>query len=1271
MQRDLSLSIVLRVAAEQAKRELGQTTAEVKGLGAAAEAADRQMSAAAQGVTRAGTAVNVLAVQAGQSINQTINLAAQWGRTATAIGTGREVTTGLTLALRDQVAAIQQEQQALAGWQAELDGLRAKFNPIAAMTQQYEQALREIAEAERLGAITAAEAANARARAAQAMAPINTGLVQMADNTRNAGHFAGQLSFQLNDIFMMTAVGQSPWMLMMQQGPQVIQIMGQMRMQGLSLGTALRGALGMLVNPAGLATMAMIGLGAAGVQWLTSLSGETLTFDDHLETLNSTLGRMRTNLDLLANTRLGDTFGSLTAEVRALTRGMLEIDRAAQPRQLQTVVSNFLGREIRPSWWQNIRTAIGAGAAPMPGMSQEDYAANTPALARNYAALGAQNSYADFAARVGSIGQAAQAGNPSGVLQQIEELRAAMAGANPGELSAELTTLLGQLRDVAVDYAEIEARYNGSGRAEAITRQIDGMVRGYQQQAELTQAALVHGEQSVEVEAIRQRQAREALDVRLAEMGVQQQSAEWQRAHAALDVDQQAERAAAVDRRRKAEQQVLAELDRQEELSATILRFGEHSAEVEAVREMHAREIYEAQLRQAGLAPQLVQAAVDQLEAEQARQRLIRQQAEDRRAGDLLAELREEAAIGRATLAHGRDSVEVRRLQIAAERRVFEVMLDTMRATEAYKDELRAAWELARGLGSADPFGDRTAAREYLLAQGERIERMRLEQALLGQSEAARRRLIALWEVERDLQREGIDAASTRAAEIRAAALAEAELSLQLEREADAWRRVQSTAESAIDGIVDKLMQGDLEGAFQAVLAEITKAWTDLALTNPLKNALLGTNYATLQDAGGVRGIFARLLGRGDPAEIAARAVSSVATMQVQAATVLINGAPLGGLGLGGQGQGLGPGLSGSTSAPAIPDGPLAGLNAGFGQRLQAMMAEAERLFGAGAVQVTSGFRSVERQQQLWESALQRYGSPEAARQWVAPPGSSSHNHGLAADLRYGAPGVQDWFHANAGRYGLGFRMGHEPWHIEPQGARAMIQGQIPLPTAEIQEFGAAMQGATGNLGILGRGFQDFGRALGQAGIGGGGGGGGIFSWLINLGGRFLGLFADGAAFEAGVVSRPTLFRHGAGLGVLGEAGPEAIMPLIAPGAIGAMIGGRETPLPLTRLPSGKLGVQMGAFADGGILGGSLGGLLAAQVPPLRPSAPAGSSAGGLDVRVHSTVTVEDGAIKGLIETTVDERMAPAIEGALDHYDRHQAPVRVREVTEDEGRVGW
>lgn len=110
---------------------------------------------------------------------------------------------------------------------------------------------------------------------------------------------------------------------------------------------------------------------------------------------------------------------------------------------------------------------------------------------------------------------------------------------------------------------------------------------------------------------------------------------------------------------------------------------------------------------------------------------------------------------------------------------------------------------------------------------------------------------------------------------------------------------------------------------------------------------------------------------------------------------------------------------------------------------------------------------------------------------------------------------------------------------------------------------------------LLDRALDSFLDGLFKQGSGGGGGGGGdwltsaanfLSSILKNANGNAFGTpqrFANGGAFTNTIVNTPTLFRYanGAAIGEMGEAGPEAIMPL-------------------SRGPNGKLGVQ--AHGGGG-----------------------------------------------------------------------------------------
>lgn len=137
-----------------------------------------------------------------------------------------------------------------------------------------------------------------------------------------------------------------------------------------------------------------------------------------------------------------------------------------------------------------------------------------------------------------------------------------------------------------------------------------------------------------------------------------------------------------------------------------------------------------------------------------------------------------------------------------------------------------------------------------------------------------------------------------------------------------------------------------------------------------------------------------------------------------------------------------------STGGAQRPDS-FSGMQPSFSGALEQMFANAPPEIQA-ELRVSSGYRSPERQAQLWAEALKKYGSPEAARKWVAPPGNSQHNHGNAADLRYASDAARQWAHDNAARYGLAFPLGNEPWHVELAGARGgqAPQGQPPQANA-------------------------------------------------------------------------------------------------------------------------------------------------------------------------------------------------------------------------------
>lgn len=119
---------------------------------------------------------------------------------------------------------------------------------------------------------------------------------------------------------------------------------------------------------------------------------------------------------------------------------------------------------------------------------------------------------------------------------------------------------------------------------------------------------------------------------------------------------------------------------------------------------------------------------------------------------------------------------------------------------------------------------------------------------------------------------------------------------------------------------------------------------------------------------------------------------------------------------------------------------------------------QAARLDGieAPSLEIVSAYRSRERQQELWDAALRKYGSAEAARKWVAPPGGSGHEKGRAIDFNIGGMGLDKdgadkmrehpafkWLEKNGGRFGFK-PYSAEPWHWEYKGSIEAAVSALP-----------------------------------------------------------------------------------------------------------------------------------------------------------------------------------------------------------------------------------
>lgn len=246
----------------------------------------------------------------------------------------------------------------------------------------------------------------------------------------------------------------------------------------------------------------------------------------------------------------------------------------------------------------------------------------------------------------------------------------------------------------------------------------------------------------------------------------------------------------------------------------------------------------------------------------------------------------------------------------------------------------------------------------------------------------------------------------------------------------------------------------------------------------------------------------------------------------------------------------------------------------------------------------------------------------------------------------------------------------------------------------------AASAGSSSGGGLAGALASLFGGAGGANGAAGGGDAAGAGSAMAARGATFAGgvaTFARGGAFTNQVVTQPTRFRFRDGgtlqQGLMGEAGPEAVMPLQSKsGGLGiAALDGRGRQvgvMSLARGPGGRLGAvapghgsgRVARFAAGGWFGAGDGtwtsparfaaggafdvsGIGARMAQAMTPAAPA---AGAGDPVIHLTlspvISVDARSDKTQVIELVQQGMAVAVDQAqtriLEMMRRNRAAFR-------------
>jgi hypothetical protein len=160
--------------------------------------------------------------------------------------------------------------------------------------------------------------------------------------------------------------------------------------------------------------------------------------------------------------------------------------------------------------------------------------------------------------------------------------------------------------------------------------------------------------------------------------------------------------------------------------------------------------------------------------------------------------------------------------------------------------------------------------------QGYDAQRLQLEANLIGATADQRARATAALEAEIRLKQQGIETNTAAAQSYIAEAQALAQARQEIDRQNAAYQSLQQAQGTVIDDLVSGT--GTMKDRLKAAASDVLKWFNEIAVANPLKNALTGTNLPTLGD-----------LFSGKP-QVPGAAATTTATMNVTAAVVNMSG---------------------------------------------------------------------------------------------------------------------------------------------------------------------------------------------------------------------------------------------------------------------------------------------------------------------------------------------------------------------------------------------
>lgn len=789
------LAPAAQAAGAAASEALEQVSAASAGVAAAATGAAQAMGAmgqaeagAAQGAQSAtvGASAAARAIQDEQRAAQ--EAAAALGQLATA-RQRRAQPSGVDAAFRGWAAEMEASRlglaavgQALVAHGRALDDTRARYSPLYAAQRAYVAQLKEIREAESAGAFRSA--AEAKAAIAQTKAAFTERVSYLrAANDPQSSTWARlrpdqrqNLMYQASDIVGSAASGLPLHMIAMQQGPQIMDALGGPR--------AALAALGAAINPVALGIGALTGVVVAGAAAWYSYTSATKS----AATAASSFGRASgvTAGDIERAAYAGTDAGLSVAQARGVA---VELTRTGKIGGEQFSGLIGIAKDFAATLQTDVASAgeqLGqifgdpaAGAARLQGMGLLDGA--TARLAQSLAAQGeagraAQVMLDGLRTRLASSAEATTAAGrawdalTTSVSDAWSEMGRSIAGG-----ALPLDEQLKRARaEMAAPLPQGEAAYFASGLQQQQAQRIAELERQIQerdkQAAERSAAAKLDGAGSAAVKLA----AASPVNAQLQEeIQLRARLAQLQAGAAApnLTQDERGQVARDIEATRRALEGLNGAKERQVEMDRLDLQ-------IQAERDPLAKAALVATREYLSLQSQTLTYAQEAERVEQARRKSLEESANA-------------AKIASQTILDGLDKqIEATRLEVSligksnSERARALALLQAQQDITAQKitDPAAQAEIRRKRVTAADTQSDlasEQAADAALRGGRNQVAQLEAEIALIGQSNAARARAIALLQVEQQIKAQDIRSPA-KIEEMRAQALRAADLQSQL-----------------------------------------------------------------------------------------------------------------------------------------------------------------------------------------------------------------------------------------------------------------------------------------------------------------------------------------------------------------------------------------------------------------------------------------------------------------------------------------------------------